>query len=660
MSKSILIIDGIGNNFSNYLKQRFTILKYLENDFSENTISKYASYIADKVGEEKNILIILNAELCLTPNEQPLNYKGIELLKWLRIRHQLLNPILLLGFSDLRYILKQYPEHIILSAPGCKYLQLPLTKEVLYRNIDNLNCIESISEEYIPFLRADFNILGFGHSFANKFGIYALEYLHEVFDKNYQKSEFDENDIYEFKKALLIYGYKLSENKIIRHIEIDSPKNILLIDDQEKGWSKLCKAIFSKFDVNINSFNPNTDLDYIEACINEAREIKPDVILLDLKLNGNKEKGMSLEDISGYKVLLELKDKFPSIPIIIFSATNKAENLSKLLKAKAFGLWVKPRIEADFIIDESYSNLIKIVNDALNIYKFKIQKTHVESDYVIESLNENSGSSSMKNYIKQFDLIITDTNCWMQSKNLEKVPNLYKNLYLTALTSKNSFYILDDIQLELLDHKYKTKSSSANSDELVINSIAASYGLDLLHKIVKEKYIKVQTEHLQPKSKHHYNQFNFEYYEENNRFFERCFRKKREIYSRNYYDFNGYTEEKIEKLKEKIAKSNHRSHADKAFIEIIFNKINNPDNLYRKKKILFISEDVECRDNLYYLLNSCTPLKRKNPQSKRKIGIYRVLSGIFSGKNLHNQEPFEIEITDPFSFSEKIEKLCEN
>ena len=99
---------------------------------------------------------------------------GIEVLKWLRIKHQITNPIVLLGFLELSQILRAHPEHIIITAPGIRYVTIPTAAENLAKIAAQLKPAENIKDQYKKFVQADFKIQQLGHEFANELGCFKL------------------------------------------------------------------------------------------------------------------------------------------------------------------------------------------------------------------------------------------------------------------------------------------------------------------------------------------------------------------------------------------------------------------------------------------------------------------------------------------------------
>jgi len=102
-------------------------------------------------------------------------------------------------------------------------------------------------------------------------------------------------------------------------------KTILLIDDEEEYLSLISPRI-EKWGYSVASFlEGKKALEYLQSH-------KPDIMLLDL----------GLPDISGMKVLLETKTKYPEIAVWVVSAFNDPDLRAQAIKLKADDFITKP------------------------------------------------------------------------------------------------------------------------------------------------------------------------------------------------------------------------------------------------------------------------------------------------------------------------------
>jgi CheY-like chemotaxis protein len=150
-------------------------------------------------------------------------------------------------------------------------------------------------------------------------------------------------------------------------------KHILLIDDEaDKGWDIVLKKIIRTEPENFQVLQQSLS-DYKELPTDIRKHIKNgfyDLIFLDLRLNGKKEdKIYDTNNISGMKILKEIKQANPGTQVIIFTASNKAWNLKALLEEKADGYYIKESPEYKFSFTfskENFSNLLGTTTKCLN------------------------------------------------------------------------------------------------------------------------------------------------------------------------------------------------------------------------------------------------------------------------------------------------------
>ncbi len=686
--KHVIVQDQ--NGFVNRLK------KYLPGDIEiiplESLVDSLANNIRRKVGQDQNKVIIINAEMQTGGNCKRSNYDGIKLLKALRIQRKLLNPILIYGFSDLASILQKHPQHLILTAVGVKYLQLPISPTEVNVAVEKLQPISAkeLKDGYKAAAMADFEILDISHSFSNEYGLELMYRAHEGVTGH--KLSLPQESIERLKplmsKSDFLYRYSADQNikdeckplrkMVAKVLSAMGGKKIACLDDQgEGGWFVFYSHLLY-YEISSPSFagitpskDPKQEPDLnttIENTIQIITRQQPDIFLLDLRLFGEKEKGYQIEDISGYKVLQKIKEKFPELPVIITSATNKSDNLTALLKAGAFGLWSKPRIEqGDIDIYEKYHNLLRIVHDALIYFRHPEEKIPIKADYLISGIEEPA--DSVKQFLSKYDAIITDTNCWMMGphddKKIEDIAQLYKNLVLTSrIVGKEVFFVVIDVIRELSDHLYKLADVDS-IERKVKNSIMANYGMRKLNKIIIDQQIWVYDRHIT--NAEEANVLSFEYEEDGIRIKEYCSKivdllNKRVLDSRDYALIDNYDDRK-KTLRKLRARRN--VDGDPAFLNLIYYMLtrkkpklpNKKHKDYYRRNILFLSEDSVCKDNIHHWIkNTLGFQKSEEVNTKTKNGIEKIIGGIFSGYD-YGADPFILTIMDPFDFSKKLNNL---
>ena len=203
-----------------------------------------------------------------------------------------------------------------------------------------------------------------GHDVANHFGAYRLAEL------------IGKEGLIQTPKNLYFH-YLLSRTVSPDKSKIkDLPKsfenlNVLVIDDQiENGWSTVLNEVFKK------GIIPKR-----EWSIEIEKEIQTgsfDLILLDFRLNDGpglngldrlcQIKGKFEKDDSG-NIMMVQEGLNPVIPVIMFTASNKAWNMDDLYEAGADGYYVKEHpdtaSDSEFSI-KNYENFIKTIEKSLN------------------------------------------------------------------------------------------------------------------------------------------------------------------------------------------------------------------------------------------------------------------------------------------------------
>lgn len=218
---------------------------------------------------------------------------------------------------------------------------------------------------------------GSNHSLANQWGASRLYML--ICGQDAKKDAFkDFQDIH--KRLYFKYiSHKIPSGDISRirqegnvfQAKGTSGKRILLIDDEaKKGWTKVISLIMP-----YALFNPKEDvieesvLDYESLSENARSKIEHgsyDLILLDLRLGGIKEDYIvDPEQMSGYKVLQQIKRINRGSQVIMLTASNKAWNLKTLMNPNsgADGYFVKESPEYEFSDELSAANLYSLIKD---------------------------------------------------------------------------------------------------------------------------------------------------------------------------------------------------------------------------------------------------------------------------------------------------------
>jgi len=333
------------------------------------------------------------------------NLQGLELFKHIRLTPDLENlqfvPILL-GYT--------YPLDAILRNPESTILCSPATHLFHLKNIHQVNnslffhSKEKLTKEKImPYiLFTDTDEAKSEHDRRNEQGPLKLEKeLNGITNSNIGL------DLWQKKILFLQPETKTIEpSTIISNSGFKTAikgKRILYLDDEAVKWEKPLKQLFDGATLDIEKdykkivayFNElQFDQDKLRSNYteidrqllqkfftngvnhefilkkNEAIKIKSklaellnyDLILLDMRLDKDADQAKSAHQLSGVRVLNQIQELNPFIPVVMFTASNKIESYKGVIKEGAYDFWIK---------NVSSANDLK--SKALNLLKNELQ-----------------------------------------------------------------------------------------------------------------------------------------------------------------------------------------------------------------------------------------------------------------------------------------------
>ncbi|MGC2236457.1 MAG: response regulator, partial [Pyrinomonadaceae bacterium] len=425
-------------------------------DYKNDSPHDIALKIAHAIRKNSESVVFLNLNLkCGSGVQSRLRHHqvGAEILKYLKLTDNLLNGIvaqeapvnkfycIVYSFYPLEETLRLKPENLILLAPRVSYVQLPGNFARELKKMRRLNGSVTMRQ----FMRHGAFPLDNRHSLANWWGVKQLWDVHKLatgnIAKRYPDSIYNELKNLENLQTLFLYGrsdtnlsffYNGQKNEIkqLRRVLLSRRPRILHIDDQwSQGWSEVFinmidgqsaekvrldddnhnKAFSSYqpgnqfvFDVfsNFNLENEDNKIqkiyENIRDFINNKPEKKmPEVILLDLRLFGDKEENTSAKELSGAKILNLLRKDFMGIPVIMTTASNKAWSQEKLMRLGADGYWIKECADgrsAPQDTVENYKRLLWLIDRATSD-KYKFLR---EFDWQLKSLKSKKSDPGGK------------------------------------------------------------------------------------------------------------------------------------------------------------------------------------------------------------------------------------------------------------------------
>ena len=188
-----------------------------------------------------------------------------------------------------------------------------------------------------------------------------------------------EEIIREIKENIEGYNIQRSKKSIsdiisdIRKSFQKVPPKIIYVDDQaQEGWAKIFQRMIyggesDNFAVIVPQKEEN-EKEIVQRILNEEKRLKENInqiVLLILDLRLKQEKGeLPIEDISGIKVLKELKGKKFSCPILITTASNKWKSYREINRLGALAYWQKKGLDEQNdtkSLLENYFSFLKLI-----------------------------------------------------------------------------------------------------------------------------------------------------------------------------------------------------------------------------------------------------------------------------------------------------------
>ena len=121
-----------------------------------------------------------------------------------------------------------------------------------------------------------------------------------------------------------------------------SRKCLSVIDDNNFAATYLEDFLTNSFPTAMDKWSNSSGQEAQEAEreLREAYENLPDLVFLDLRLS-HEDENKPPEAITGMQRLVALKEKFPLLPVIVFTAATKKVTADLAQKAQAEALWIK-------------------------------------------------------------------------------------------------------------------------------------------------------------------------------------------------------------------------------------------------------------------------------------------------------------------------------
>jgi CheY-like chemotaxis protein len=309
------------------------------------------------------------------------------------------------------------------------------------------------------------------HSIANEWAIYQWAIAINTSDNDIEKIIKKINNQLYFKYLSSIYPKEeintIPEEKL--KIKYSGNPKILYIDDEaNKGWYEiLCKVLFDINNIDFQyldeEFNSKNQDEIIKISIDKISKDDIDLVLLDFRLYPNDFITNDIQEVTGLKLLNEIKKLNPGIKVIIFSATNKIWNFQALQNAGADGfvlkespeLWVEKNFTKTTV--EKFALLIQ------EQLKYQFQKElfkkckDIKRNLLQQKFEENEDYKKLiKDLIKQIDIIYSSISLINLKKQITldivfltcyNFLELFKNYYLIYKKDYRYYLGFEDIDL---------------------------------------------------------------------------------------------------------------------------------------------------------------------------------------------------------------------
>ena len=341
---------------------------------ADHTITTYADKLstyslAEELASATHDLILINVEDAFADAHR-LDFKGVELLYWLRLKFGVKTPVITYGFLSLQEVVNISGDsrHFVLHAPGTAHLTIPFDLQAVIDKKDSMDCIASkSSKEYLqPYLKAAHSPESIQHMLKNLEGIRKLHWmLTRVIDIDVPGGEFQHQQNLDFFIDEQLASApesleKLNESTItslrntIKQIQ-KKAQSILYIDDQAAdGWELLFTHLLypnGQHKGNLRVLSEGSEfLHWLQEGAKplEKEDILvngqlPKLVLLDLRLTAADQNlpSTEVEQFSGARILKKFRKSFPGIPVLITTASNKVWSYQHISKLGADGYWTK-------------------------------------------------------------------------------------------------------------------------------------------------------------------------------------------------------------------------------------------------------------------------------------------------------------------------------
>jgi len=433
MNKVIGIIEEKGQNLAD--KFGFTKIEYLQ-EVTDDEIDQWVKQFFQDLTIEK---IIIPVRL----GSDDSDYTGLRVGLHIRLTKELGDK----RFIPIIFVSEQTKNEIIgnqLENNKEKTASILFTKGIKLVSAFDIQDTAKIFSESITEQELRMHVLSKllitnqreeGHQLANEWGVFRLAKFAGI---KLKTAKLPPDLYFKFQFAKTDINIQPRDEKFIG-LERKGCNAVLIDDYADKGWAEVIKHILQS---HISQHKTKLDiLKSFEDASNYQRFEEQDIIFLDLRLSPQEDKifeSMSNAELSGVKILKKIKTINQGIQVIIFTASNKAWNMKRLLDEGADAYFIKESPEyiiKDKVSEENYKNLKESIKGCFdNGYLKEIYKDIQELKQKLDKLpNLTDFTNEIKN---QLDIAYSLLSV---AKLKEQFAYAFVSLYLIIETVNNQF-----------------------------------------------------------------------------------------------------------------------------------------------------------------------------------------------------------------------------
>nr|MBL0721252.1 hypothetical protein [Sulfurovaceae bacterium] len=244
------------------------------------------------------------------------------------------------------------------------------------------------------------------HSIANEWAMHRwAEYLDVTTNDVKEVNEKISSMLY-FKYLKAKFPIKKSSFKKHQR-EITQSGKVLYIDDEwEKGWGNILKSLYSDLHVVEEQYKDRAKEDIVEFVLKKAKEIDPDLVILDMRLHEDDfKKGIRLDELTGIEIFQKIKEFNQGIQFIIFTASSDSKLLEEIQSYDTNILSYIKKEHPDDINVTTQDNIDKLINK-INI---GLEKKYLKEVWDIsKQIQMTLETDPFKQYIDDFEIYETN------------------------------------------------------------------------------------------------------------------------------------------------------------------------------------------------------------------------------------------------------------